>query len=288
MGHPSLSLAAFVWLAVGFNACDNTSPSYQGRSLSSWMRDLESDHDYSRRAACVAVAQMGPEATKALPLVARLLEDLNPGVRAFAEDALAKMGPHAVTHLVPLLSHEQPYVQMHAASALVRVDPTHQAGLKHLVRALTSVGNADLSDQAQERLMKLGEPAIAEILPLLADPYPPVRVRALKTLAAMGPRAGKSLMHLVEMSGSEQDPEVRQAIILALAKLGPATLIAEPLRSFLNDPDDDVARTAGSTLSQVGIRNRPTRTEVKEAAQAVAKKKKEDADSEPLHSLLSE
>ncbi|OGQ77395.1 MAG: hypothetical protein A2289_17160 [Deltaproteobacteria bacterium RIFOXYA12_FULL_58_15] len=245
---------------VTLAGCDQQ-PSYSGRTLSSWMYDIDSEQDFERRNACEAIGEMGVPAQKAIPKLVERLDDSNPGVREFAELALAKMGQPAVVPLESALARDEPVIRLHAAAALINIDAKHAKAGEELVSAVTGVGNADLSDKARDVLVALGEPGAALLQSRLNDPYTPVRLFLVKTMGKIGKKASSSVPALAELARTDKDQQVRLAAIKAMAMIGPATAVETTFRELLEDPDEDVAGTAGSMLAFVGTRESATGTE---------------------------
>ena len=89
---PSILLAAVILLLAG---CEKKEPTYEGRPLSDWVKDLGSPTYMVRVRAAHAVGQIGPEARRAAPILIRLLEDKEHLVRWAAAGALGRFGAHS-------------------------------------------------------------------------------------------------------------------------------------------------------------------------------------------------
>ncbi|MEL6546497.1 MAG: hypothetical protein AAFQ82_17855, partial [Myxococcota bacterium] len=102
-------VCALVCLAFG---CDSVT--YQGRTLTSWTIDLEHAQDFKRRDALVALTAMagdseaGDTVRKAVPRVAELLDDANPGVQEYARDALVAFGAAGRDMLEGMMDRAKP------------------------------------------------------------------------------------------------------------------------------------------------------------------------------------
>jgi HEAT repeat protein len=269
-------------VALALLACNE--PTHQGRYLSSWIRDLDSDQDYKRRQACEAIAEIGPAAAAAVPELIELLDDVNPGVREFARDALAKMGPGAIPELQPLLEREEPAMRLHATIAILEIDPKHEAAQAELVRFVTSLGNVALSTTAREQAVAIGAPIVPKLVPHLSDSYAPVRLQILETLRGMKSGASAAVPDLIAMTKTETEPELRRQLVLTLANAGTREQVEPVLRELVND--EALSVVANDMLIYVGAVERPTTAEVKEASERPARKPKPPA--KPLRSLLSE
>jgi HEAT repeat protein len=77
-------------------------PSFEGRPLSSWVKDLQAQAPQTRNAAAYAISGMGPDAASAVPALIEALDDLEPVVRFPVEVALREIGPAAKAALPKL------------------------------------------------------------------------------------------------------------------------------------------------------------------------------------------
>lgn len=102
--------------------------------------------------------------------------------------------------------------------------------------------------QAAHVLSKVGDPAVAEHLhEVIADADPQVAVKAYRAAANTGSPlvVGPLVARL-----SHGDPEQRDALTVALARLGESAVPA--LIAALSDPDADVRSHAADTLGHLG------------------------------------
>ena len=117
-----------------------------------------------------AIRNIGPPAAEALPeLTNALKEQLNrcrgyfsPCTRSFIP-AIGAIGPGATTakpDLEVLLEHEDPYLRMAAAVALLQVDVKHQRAYTTLAELLNS-NNAELKERTLRTLKESGSAAEA-------------------------------------------------------------------------------------------------------------------------------
>ena len=99
MIHRSLkgAILLLALLAVRVEAQKANEPTYEGRSLSSWVGDLNAAAPSTRNAAAYAISGMGPAAKSAVPALVKVLEDLDapPTVRYPVCVALREIGPDA-------------------------------------------------------------------------------------------------------------------------------------------------------------------------------------------------
>ncbi len=99
MIHRSLSgaIVLLTLLASTGAAQKAREPSFDGRSLSSWIADLDASAPSTRNAAAYAISGMGPAARAAVPALVRVLEDQDAPatVRYPVCVALREIGPDA-------------------------------------------------------------------------------------------------------------------------------------------------------------------------------------------------
>ena len=92
-------------LATRAQAQKAKEPSFDGRSLSSWVEDLQGAAPYTRSKAAYAIGGMGPSAKAAVPALIKVLNDQDapPTVRFPVCVALREIGPEA-KEAVPALT----------------------------------------------------------------------------------------------------------------------------------------------------------------------------------------
>src|SRR5262245_39052081 len=76
-------------------AQEKKEPSFEGKSLSEWVKLLKSPKAEVRGEAARALGQIGPKAKSAVPALIDALKDKNEGVRNDAAVALGAIGPEA-------------------------------------------------------------------------------------------------------------------------------------------------------------------------------------------------
>ena len=84
------------------------------------------------------------------------------------------------------------------------------------------------TDAAAEALAKIGTPAVPRVLLLLQDPNPRVRQRGAEILAKMGPPAKRGVNELIYLL-HDHDPAVRVAAAGALGSIGSDAANAIPV-----------------------------------------------------------
>jgi HEAT repeat protein len=109
------------------------SPSYQGKPLSDWEAQAQSEDPAKRYDASKALGEMGPEG---LPALTKLLRDSQSRVRALATLSVVRMGSQAVPRLIDLLRDPDENVRAGAAIALRHIGPPAEAAIPALTDLL--------------------------------------------------------------------------------------------------------------------------------------------------------
>jgi HEAT repeat protein len=222
---------------------DSEEPVYNGKSLSSWAKQLK-DNDYrlrrnsTRELKTAVFAQVDKDddwelARRAAPLFTEMLEDRDPEVRAHASEALYKfgLGPKAeaeVADLIKALKDKDPEVRWAAAYKLRFLLPAAKAAVPSLTKSLK-------------------------------DPDPSIRGVAALTLGLLGPEGKAAVPSLVEALKSEPDfiglavNFGRSSAAMSLGQIGPEAKAAVPaLTGALRDKFPWVRAEAASALGQIG------------------------------------
>jgi HEAT repeat protein len=118
---------------------------------------LEKKDPLQREFACNALSQIGSEASQAVPLLAGLLQDEHPGVRAWAAIALGKIArkSEAIPLLVETLSHSDAYHRLRAAEALAAIGPAAAVALRRLQEVRDNEQDESARKAMREALTRL-------------------------------------------------------------------------------------------------------------------------------------
>lgn len=199
-------------------------------------------------------------AVLAIPGLVAALGDTDPDVARFAQTALERIGPAAVTALTAALAHQDPLLQAHAAAVLIHGEPFHPEAVKTAVACLQSprqevrhiaswalyqdAGShkeltvsdyiALLHDEDRDvrgfgavALRNIGPPESAEALPALLEALNDAdinnQVFVIQALGDLGPMARQAIPHLIEKVPS------MEAAVEALGRIGSAARAALPL-----------------------------------------------------------
>lgn len=179
--------------------------------------------------ACLASVQAdGHDAAGQLALLA--LNHSWPDLRRMgAEHFLRHPAPEAIPALMPLLQDPQPSVQLAAVRALgaagnpwaITGFPTGEGtGISVGLRSLMHSRHDEVRWAALTALASLrDETAVVELLRLIQDSQPPVRMRAVQAMGRSG--YGRFIEPLIRLSWTESSDSVKREILEALSALVP-------------------------------------------------------------------
>lgn len=185
---------------------------------------LKDDNAQIRFLATRALGAIGPAASAAIPALAETLPDNQEAFTVLA--GFGKAAKDVVPTLVPLLRHRRSLVRMYAAKVLRAIGPEAKAAVPALIENL---GNPDLFARS-EAIHALGDigPTAAEAVPALAelmtDKRAGVEHLAGEALGDIGPPAVAALTAKLD----HPDYEVRLRAVRSLAKIGPGAKAALP------------------------------------------------------------
>lgn len=198
-----------------------------------------------RAAAAAALAQIGPEASCAVPTLVHALYESTP--REAFSYALGRMGPTAVLPLFDVLRGHDPSLRQLAAEALAMIGP---ASVHVLTEALTDM-RAEIRSLAAACLEHIGPAAapaaIASLRWAAADDDVNVRRRAVAALGAIGDDDPAAMDTLVDCC-ADANEEVRIVAARGLGKPSALTRLAVLLRT--GDETEQLAAVAA--IGQIG------------------------------------
>ena len=255
---------------VALTGCNQ--PKYRGKTASMWAGDLAAKDDYKRRLACESLGKMGADAAAQVEKVAAMLDDVNPGVQGFCADALGKMGTVAVPGLEPHLKSASPFVRMHAASALMEIDPAHADARATLINGFTGLGNADLSRMAKDIILRHNGTMVSDLVGVLSSPHKDLRLETIKALGFLEAHARGAVDPLIGIATKDPEWTVRKAAIQALAAVATVERSTPVFRAAIEEDQEaqeEVRDAAAMMLKFTGARESATGMEGAEEAAAV-------------------
>jgi len=193
----------------------------------------------------VAFALQRVEDKRALPALLTLAKDQNPYARAFAVKGLAALKDRsALAVLNPLLSSGARAVLIETVRALGAIgDPSSAEPLMRIIR--DEAANPQVRLETVSAIGGVRTPEVADmLLDVLADPSPPIRAAALRSLATFD-----SENFVTVLSGLDPDPHwsVRAALATVLGTMAPEAGLPR-LQALLDDTDQRVVPFAIAAL----------------------------------------
>lgn len=255
--------------------CDSVN--VQGRPLSSWTRELDDDEPFKRRNALVALTALAreqepdpPGLVRALPAIAALLDDPNPGLQAYARDALVAADGPGLDLLLRAMDAPKPSLRFQGAVGVLALDPQHAGAQQMLVQTLTANGLPELAVEAQAALVAVGSPAVPPLIRALDRPDPEARRLAIETLGHMERDAGGATGALTAIARAPGDAEERVAALVALARIVDPEHGLDLFNELRRTSPPEVARHAAVLMRRFEDRDAPTVQQAADAAAAQA------------------
>jgi HEAT repeat protein/cyclophilin family peptidyl-prolyl cis-trans isomerase len=200
----------------------------------------------------VAFALQRLEDRRALPALLTLAKEANPYTRAFAVKGLGALkDASALPVLTPLLTSGDRNVLIETVRAVGQIaDRAASEPLLKIVRDATADPLVRL--ETIGALGSIQSPEVAEaLLDVVADPSPPIRAAALRSIATADPEN-----FVTVLSGLDSDPHwsVRAALATVLGTMSAETASAR-LQPLLEDTDQRVIPAALAALVKIKAPN---------------------------------
>jgi HEAT repeat protein len=183
------------------------------------------------------------------PLAAAARKDIDPEMRVIAIRALVKIGnARAVKPLIVALKDGAPSVYEAAAAALGQIGDAHAVKPLILAESEQIASNKFSRGYSAAALLKIGAPAVEQLIVALKNRDAYVRMVAATALGDI--RDARALNPLL-ITLKDTDEEVRRRAADALGQLGDI-LAVEPLVDALGDDDVKVRTQAALALGIIG------------------------------------
>jgi len=244
-------------------------PEFQGKSLSTWMKQLQDPAPANRKAAAQAIRKFGNNGSPALDALLTAAKDSDPAVRAEAIKTLNHQPASAksVPVLIAALKDNSPDVRYSAVTALYRSSfhvPETREAIKPLIAAMEDTAPRVRSEAASalSGFGPVAKDAIPALTAALDDKNRSLRASAAFTLSRIGPDAKVATPKLIALLRAPPDAEevnaifdqiVRKNAAMALGRITRGSDVAvESLIAALDDKGLEVAVYAAMALGEIG------------------------------------
>jgi HEAT repeat protein len=238
-------------------------PFEEGRPKSYWIGALRDNDPEVREQAAICLARMEDSGADAIPELTAALDDEIPTIRWRAAFALFKSRrpiTAAIPKLVAGLKDPDNMVRFYSSMCLSRSGQECSQAIPELVDAVKDKQNAVRLFQSGTNARQLAvvaigcvgpraEPAVGFLISLLDDEDPVVRTVAVQALGKI--RCADAVRPFLVILKNKQNP-LRNEVVLALGSMGPKAESAVPaLRQLVDDNDEDLRRSASTSLRQI-------------------------------------
>lgn len=200
-------------------------------ALPSLLKALDDDDKQIWSYAIAGIAEIGPDAQEAVPVLIDRLDgrksrgrgrerDIRQGVMRTAY-ALSRIGKPAVAPLIDALGQNDVTLKIGAARALGGMGSTAKEAVPALIKNLADPQDP-VRDETTQTLALLGADAGPALVTALQDSDARRRAAAATALAQMDPGFSGAGKEVEQVATKETDPTVRAALFGALAKTGVA------------------------------------------------------------------
>jgi HEAT repeat protein len=239
----------FVGGVIGFIMASQGEPTFEGKRLSSWLRDLRDPSALVQHRAQIAVRHMG---TNAVPVLQEMLH---------AQDSPLR------TNIVNLLQRQTLFKlsfaparerRMRAALACAILGPMASPAVPDLLEF--SIGDSFCSNLAESALGCMGEAAVPPLCLTLMDTNSNYTLRRVSVgaLASIGPPARAAIPALTN-SLKDNFSEIRATAAHALGRIGvPSPEVVRALVELFDDQDFKVRICAEIAVTGFGKPAVPT------------------------------
>jgi HEAT repeat protein len=208
-----------------------------------------------RLGAVRALGVLGPTAIEALPDMIEGLSDTDTRVRWTMAQTLFRLGPEAVTALIPLCTNADVNVRHAAVYALGEARTNALPAVPALIRCLLDPNEA-VRGSALYSLSRVGFPAVPKALEMaVTEPDPQIQNAAFRSLVALRPPPGRMLAS--PMMISTNTPEIRRMALMTLWFSRQTNSHAMQIyQRSLSDEDSSVRELAQKVMDRLNSTNR--------------------------------
>lgn len=241
--------------AVGDDNHLDVGPNVQNKSRSAWIKQLkESTKAQERIDAARALGELSARSVDIIDALSAALIDGRKDVRLAALDALIRVGPASVPHLIPILRDADSDMMSKATLALMGMGPAARPAAVALVRAL----QPDVINVVREQLITVlirleNRDVIPAVLPLLAHQDFITRLCAARVLGGLEAEIPAVLKAYESLADADRR-EIRAFAAIDLGNLReegmPGSL--RILLKLLQDDDAVVRERAANAIGKIG------------------------------------
>ena len=216
----------------------------------------ESSTPEARTEEITGLAKFGHDATAAVPVLIRALQDKHAGIRSAAARSLCAIcvgEKPAVEALIRALKDKDPDVRRAAAAGLGKIGP----GAKDAVLAIATTlqdKDPDVRAAAAEGLWRFG-PAAKEAVPMLAKNLNDMDARArywtIRALGSIGPPAKGATKALLNVMTQDSDRDNQNAAVAALIRIDFESM-KKNLSARIKDLEGDMWKDAVDIIIMAG------------------------------------
>jgi HEAT repeat protein len=221
-----------------------------------FIKELHSRDRNSRWRRARTLRQIGPNDEGGVPQILEALNTGNKNVRAGLVDALGRIGPAAVPHLVEAVDHTDTLtVRLGAITALGYIHARPEVSIPCLVRALANKASEvrRVAIFAIQRFEQAAEEAVPDLAAIaIKDPDAEVRVAAVNILGHVRLKPEISVPCLIKALADDRS-DVRREATVALARFGSdAKPAVAAIARAVDDMNQDVRASALKVLKLLG------------------------------------
>jgi HEAT repeat protein len=222
-------------------------PSYQGRSLSEWVRRFHWSSNEDRKEAGEAIRQIG---TNALPYLLEAIQCEVPHWKQTVRMAIERI-PWRLQPRGLWLSQPDDTASA-AANAFIPLGAEAQCAIPELIGILNDPKHFHTAPRAAFALGAIGKPALGPLLNVVTNGRIQIRSFAITAIGSMGTNAAPALPLFIKHLKHQDLPlAYSAALALGTMKTDPA-IVLPALANALQDPRPPVRMAAVRSLGDLG------------------------------------
>jgi HEAT repeat protein len=212
LSDPEPNIAATAAYSLGY--FDRGNPTVMAALIAA----LNSEHSIVRKNAVEGLGSIGPSASEAIPALVSALKKDEQNLHSIVPDALRKIGIEAIPALLEALLSSNSQTRIHSLYELEKMETNDPRLVPVLIQRLKDT-EQEVRWKATEVLGNFGmvaKAALPALLPLLRDHDKYVRLAAIEALGKLDANANTDILVLL----NDKEPTVRVAAAAHLVKRG--------------------------------------------------------------------